>query len=140
MFQKHAMCVLLGVLQQGIENYRLLTKSGSKPSWIALTSASNEDDIPNDIDLKQLVEAETDLEAFDPHQPLSTTLKEVEAIKCMRFDPRIQMAEPLDLYNHNNGSTETQVPPKFIHIFTHSASSSFLAYFPYIFGSRLSTK
>ncbi|KAG6942880.1 hypothetical protein JG688_00017877 [Phytophthora aleatoria] len=132
-FQKHTHSVPVGVLQEGIENYRLLTKTTSKPSWAALTTAQEDEDIPSDVVLEELEEVEGDLAAFDPDQPLPITLKEVEAVKGMRFDPRIQMNVPPDLYNHSDGSTATRVRSEF----THSASSSFLAYTPIYFWQQV---
>ncbi|KAE9303538.1 hypothetical protein PF001_g13495 [Phytophthora fragariae] len=131
LFQKHIHSVKIGVLQRGIENYRVLSRSTSKPTWSALNTTPDGEDLPSDALLEDFVEVEGYTE-FDPDQALPTSLREVETIKSMKFDPRVQMNEPTDLYKHFDGSVNTRVRPECVRLFTHSASSSFLAYRHYI--------
>ncbi|OWY97378.1 LOW QUALITY PROTEIN: Transposase, partial [Phytophthora megakarya] len=51
----------------------------------------------------------------------------------MKFDPRIQTEGPTDLYRHSDNTMKTHVRPESTYLFTHSASSSFLAYIPLYF-------
>ncbi|GMF55314.1 unnamed protein product [Phytophthora fragariaefolia] len=110
----------------------------SKPSWTALTTAAEGDDLPSDAVLEDLVEVdEEDLGEFDLDQPLPTTLAEGETVKNVKFDPRQGMDALCDLYSHSDKAITTRVLPESVHFFTHSASSSFLAYAPIYFWQQV---
>ncbi|OWZ10440.1 hypothetical protein PHMEG_00016707 [Phytophthora megakarya] len=79
---------------------------------------------------------DTTLKAFDPEELLPTSLAEVEAITSMRFDPSVQLDTPSYLYRHADGTSKTYARPEFLHLFEHSASSSFFAYIPFISGVK----
>ncbi|GMF62948.1 unnamed protein product [Phytophthora fragariaefolia] len=132
LFHKHTHSVNISILQRGIENYRVLTRSTSKPTWSALTATSDGEGFPPDVVLDDLVEVDRYTE-FVPEQAIPTSLREVETIKNMKFDPRVQMKSPADLYSHSNGSTTTRVRQESVRQFTHSAPSNFLAYVPLYF-------
>ncbi|ETM35146.1 hypothetical protein L914_17912 [Phytophthora nicotianae] len=86
--------------------------------------------IPRDVVLENLGLDQPVPVEFDPDLSLRTSLKEVEAVKNMKFDPRIKMEAPTDLYSHDDDSTTTRVRPECTYVFTRSASFSFLAYIP----------
>ncbi|GMF41085.1 unnamed protein product [Phytophthora fragariaefolia] len=136
LFHKHTHSVNIGIRQRGIENYRVLTRSTSKPTWSALTATSDGEDFPPDVVLDDLVEVDGYTE-FVPEQAIPTSLREAETIKNMKFDPLVQMKSPADLYSHSNGSTTTRVRQESVRLFTHSASSSFLAYVPLYFWRQI---
>ncbi|KAE9335048.1 hypothetical protein PF008_g13675 [Phytophthora fragariae] len=58
LFQKHTHSDKIGVLQRGIENYRVLSRSTSKPTWSALNTTPDGEDLPSDALLEDLVEVE----------------------------------------------------------------------------------
>ncbi|POM63514.1 Transposase [Phytophthora palmivora] len=134
LFQNQVHLVEIGVVQRGIENYRLLTRTTStaKPTWNALITVPENESLPSDATIEDLVEMEN-LDEFDLDRPIPASLREVEAVKSMKFDPRLELEAPTDLYSHSDGSTKTRVRPDSIRLFTHSASSSFLAYIPLYF-------
>ncbi|KAG6965823.1 hypothetical protein JG687_00005215 [Phytophthora cactorum] len=140
MFQKHTQFVSIGALQCGIENYRALTRTESNPSWHTLTSVPDNEILPPDAVLEDLAEDEGVPVEFDSDQLFPTSLKEVEALKSMKFDPRVAMNAPEDLYTHRDGSTMTRVRPECTYPFTLSAASSFLACIPLYFWWQMVNK
>ncbi|POM67392.1 Hypothetical protein PHPALM_16621 [Phytophthora palmivora] len=138
LFQNQVHLVEIGVVQRGIENYWLLTRTTStaKPTWNALITVPENESLPSDATIEDLVEMEN-LDEFDLDRPIPTSLREVEDVKSMKFDPRLELEAPTDLYSHSDGSTKTRVRPDSIRLFTHSASSSFLAYIPLYFWRQL---
>ncbi|KAG6946126.1 hypothetical protein JG688_00016197 [Phytophthora aleatoria] len=88
MFQKHTHFVSIGALQCGIENYRTLTRAESNPSWHTLTSVPDSEILPPDAVLEDLAEDEGVPVEFDSDQLFPTSLKEVEALKSMKFGSR----------------------------------------------------
>lgn len=90
-------------MQRGIENYRLLPQTPSKPSW----AVSTRDHIPQDAVIEDLEEVESDRAQFDPNQPLPTSLMEVDGGRDREkyvLRPRVQMTELFDMYRHNDES------------------------------------
>ncbi|GMF20480.1 unnamed protein product [Phytophthora fragariaefolia] len=77
---KHTQSVNIGILQRGIENYRILTRSTSRPTWSALTATSDGKDSPPDVVLDDLVEVDRYIE-FVSEQAIPTSLRKVETIK-----------------------------------------------------------
>ncbi|OWY94643.1 LOW QUALITY PROTEIN: hypothetical protein PHMEG_00035572, partial [Phytophthora megakarya] len=132
MFQNHTHLLRIGVLQRGIESYRALSRTASKPTWQALIAATDIGNIPPDAVLEDLVEVEEEalpVEVY-PDQLVHTSLKEVEANK--KFDPRLQAEGPTDLYSHSDKTMTTQIRPESTYLFTHSASSILSAYISFL--------
>ncbi|OWY93568.1 LOW QUALITY PROTEIN: hypothetical protein PHMEG_00036987, partial [Phytophthora megakarya] len=108
MFQKHIHLLPIGVLQRGIENYRALSRTASKPTWQALIAATDIGNIPPDAVLEDLKLKKRQIPVeFDPDQSVPTSLKEVEEVKNVKFDPRIQTEGPTDLYCHSDNTMKT---------------------------------
>ncbi|GMF54528.1 unnamed protein product [Phytophthora fragariaefolia] len=80
LFHSHTHSVNIGILHRGIENYSVLTRSTSKPTWSALTATADGEDFPPDVVLDDLVEVDR-YTAFVPEQAIPTRLREVETIK-----------------------------------------------------------
>ena len=66
-----------------------------------------------------------------------TSLKEVEKIQSMRFEPGKVMIAPGGLYSNPDGTTTTHVKAEYKETFEHSASSSFFAYLPVYFWKQV---
>ncbi|GMF55406.1 unnamed protein product [Phytophthora fragariaefolia] len=108
-FHKHTQSVNIGILQRGIEKYRIPTRSTSKPTWSALTATSDGEDSPPDVVLDDLAEVDLYTE-FGPEQAINPNgLARSGNYKNMKFDPRVEMESPADLDSHSNGSTTTRV-------------------------------
>ncbi|GMF22923.1 unnamed protein product [Phytophthora fragariaefolia] len=113
----------------------------SKPTWTALTTAADGEELPSDAVLEDLVEVDKeDLVEFDLYQPLPTTFAVVETMKNTKFDPRLKMDARCDLYYHCDESITTRMVPESVPFFTHSASSSFLAYAPVYFWQQVTNE
>ncbi|KAG2761549.1 hypothetical protein PC116_g13918 [Phytophthora cactorum] len=129
-FQSAVEHISVGVAQLGTKNYVALTRV-KNPNWRILVRPYPTDEVDfeeDDSDCKEEV-----LHAFGPSELLPTSLAEVEAIKCMRFDPNGEVEGPSYLYQHSDGSTQTYLRPEFKHLFEHSTSLSFFAYIPLYF-------
>ncbi|KAG3021594.1 hypothetical protein PC128_g6005 [Phytophthora cactorum] len=55
----------------------------------------------------------------------------------MQFDPKVATDAPADLFTHRDGSSTTRVRPECTYLFTHSATSSFIAYIPLYFWQQV---
>ena len=70
-------------------------------------------------------------------QPPPVSLKEIELVESMNFDPNASMDAPPDLFVRRDGSTETRLKKKFEQVFQSSASASFFAYLPVSFWEQV---
>ncbi|EGZ07576.1 hypothetical protein PHYSODRAFT_462850, partial [Phytophthora sojae] len=121
--------ISMSVVQRGMENYKNVMASPSKPAWKSLCQPDSTESgiVEDDSDLEEVEES---FERYDPKVILPSSLPEVESITNMKFDPTAQINGPSDLYQHPDGNVKTRVRPHFRHLFEHSASSSFFAYIP----------
>uniref|UniRef100_H3H0N3 Uncharacterized protein n=1 Tax=Phytophthora ramorum TaxID=164328 RepID=H3H0N3_PHYRM len=133
-FQSSVEHISVGIVQLGIKNYVALTRV-KNPDWRILVRPDPTEDINFEEDDSDCEEEEV-FEAFEPTELLPTCLAEVEAVRSMRFVPSGEVAVPSYLYQHSDGSTNTYLRPEFMHLFEHSASSSFFAYIPLYFGAK----
>ncbi|POM65875.1 Hypothetical protein PHPALM_18343 [Phytophthora palmivora] len=104
----------VGLIQNGIENFRSFVQLKSNPAWKRLVQ-------PGGIDEYE-VEAEP-----------TSNFQNVETIRNMRFEHEIQIDGPQNLFEQPDESTATSLCPEFKHLFEHSACSSFFAYLPLYF-------
>ena len=89
-----------------------------------------DDDIADDIDTSSYVQ-------YDPQQVPPASLKEVELLESMYFDPNESMEAPKDLFEREDGSTDTNVKERFKPVFQSSAAASFFAYLPVSFWKQV---
>ena len=136
MFQNRVEKVDLAVVKKGRQNYEHLQEQmagrGDTPRWRRLLQASQGCEI-DDEEIDELVE----YRPFDTDEVVAESVAEVEGIKNMSFDPEATMRAPSNLFEHEDGSTETRVKPEFEELFEHSASSSFFAYLPLYFWKQV---
>ncbi|GMF67373.1 unnamed protein product [Phytophthora fragariaefolia] len=121
-------------IQRGNDNYRSLHISTAGLGWGRLCAVDEGEDVRIDEDMELL---ELSMEPLDPPSEMPTTVADVEATKNMRFDPGYKCVEPVDLYQHSDGTTKAWLRPEFKHIFEHSASASFFAYIPISFWQQV---
>ncbi|KAE8875633.1 hypothetical protein PF003_g40234 [Phytophthora fragariae] len=128
-FQKADKWISMSVVQRGMENYKNVMASPSKPAWKSLCQPDSTESgiVEDDSDWE---EVDDSFERYDPEVVLPSSLPEVESITNMKFDPDAQIDGPTDLYQHPDGNVKTRVRPHFRHLFEHSAASSFFAYIP----------
>ncbi|OWZ07222.1 hypothetical protein PHMEG_00020412 [Phytophthora megakarya] len=122
-FQSAVEHLHVGIVQSDIENYRSLSNGKANQNWLKLLQCDGSEEI--DISDATDLEEQDKFEAYDPAELLPPSLKEIEALQSMRFEPAMEMEAPRDLYLHGDGSTTTHVRREYRHIFEQSASSSF---------------
>ena len=127
-FNNLAEWITVDFVQQGVDDFKRVEVELRREM-----EESDDDDERDDED-----DAETGgYEQYRFRHELPATMKEVESIKSMRFDPRAELRAPPDLYEHESGGTQTRVKNRFKEIFRSSATASFFAYLPMSFWKKV---
>eukprot|EP00644_Phytophthora_capsici_P005335 jgi/Phyca11/97382/e_gw1.1.1760.1 len=124
-FQKADKWISMSIVKMGMENYKNVVGSPTKPGWRSLCQSDNtEIGIgENDSDLEEVDEEQ--FESYNPEVVIPSSMREVESIRNMNFDPAAQIDGPSNLYQHPDTTIKTRVRPQFRHLFEHSATASF---------------
>lgn len=77
--------------------------------------------------------------AFRGRKELQIALSpdEVEQIESMSFSPTASLGQPPSLFSHPDGSSTTKLRQESQHLFGHSATSAFFAFFPLSFWNQV---
>ncbi|KAJ8546665.1 hypothetical protein ON010_g11571 [Phytophthora cinnamomi] len=95
-FQKQDEYVGVSVVQRGMENYSNIMKSPSKPAWRSLCQADvSEVQIQEDASDIEEVSDDSEYRCYEPVVELPATMREVETITNMKFDPCAQIESPV---------------------------------------------
>uniref|UniRef100_H3GF76 PiggyBac transposable element-derived protein domain-containing protein n=1 Tax=Phytophthora ramorum TaxID=164328 RepID=H3GF76_PHYRM len=137
-FQNAVEHVSVGCAQRGIDNYESRIRLKRNPDGQELIMNDANDDIDDiDVDDDDDLQVVNNYEEYDPGILLPTSLREVEAIQSLRFEPTAEVDAPGDLYQCADGSKMTSLLPEYKHLFEHSATSSFFGYLPLYFSRQV---
>ncbi|GMF18135.1 unnamed protein product [Phytophthora fragariaefolia] len=117
-FQKQDEYVGVSVVQRGVENYSNIKKSPSKPARRLLCQAdASEVQIEEDASDIEEVNDDSEYRRYETAVEHPATMNEVETIKNMKFDLCAQILSPVDLFQHDDGSTKTRIRKEYRHLF-----------------------
>ncbi|GMF17241.1 unnamed protein product [Phytophthora fragariaefolia] len=102
LFQNHFHSVRVGIIQCGLKTYRVFRWKILNPPRTSFATVPAGEDLPSEAQPEHLFELNHFTE-FNPDEPIPMRLAEVETVRSMSFDPRIELDAPNDMYTHSDG-------------------------------------